>query len=123
MGLSFDWIASSPYLRAEQTAEIVAEEFKAGAKLELVKELGADESPRAIIDKLRKRRPQPGSVILVGHEPYLSSLISLLLSGKPGLQIDLKKGGLCKLTVPSWKTPSPATLEWLLAPKEMLLMV
>ncbi len=61
--------------------------------------------------------------MLVGHEPYLSTLISLLLSGDGGLQVEMKKGGLCKLSVESLKHGRCAKLEWLLTPRQMRLMV
>ena len=37
----------------------------------------------------------------MGHEPYLSGLISLLVSGKAGFAVVMKKGGLCKLSTES----------------------
>ena len=56
-------------------------------------------------------------VLLVGHEPYLSELISILLSGTTNLRIDFKKAGLCKLTVDHLHLGRCASLEWLVAPK------
>ncbi len=42
----------------------------------------------------------PQSVALVGHEPYLSRLASLLITGDgDALKIDLKKGGVIALEV------------------------
>lgn len=122
MELSFDLILSSPYLRAKQTAEIVAGELKARKRLELADELAPGTSPKLFLERLRRSQMLPESVLVVGHEPHLSSLISLLLSGSPTLQIELKKGGLCKLAVPALKTERRATLEWLLTPKQMAAM-
>ncbi len=39
------------------------------------------------------------NILLVGHEPLLSSTVSYLLSGKAGAEIQFKKGGLCCLVV------------------------
>jgi phosphohistidine phosphatase len=64
----------------------------------------------------------PANVLLVGHEPGLSQLISLLVAGEAGVSILLKKGSLCKLSVESLKPGRCATLEWLLTPKQMALM-
>jgi phosphohistidine phosphatase SixA len=61
-------------------------------------------------------------VLLVGHEPYLSGLVSLLASGGATLTVVMKKGGLCKLTTGSLIHGRCATLEWLLTPKQMALM-
>ena len=79
--LSFDLILSSPYLRARQTAEIVAEAFKARKRLELSDSLTPGGSTKKLVELLNRLQPSPESVLLVGHEPYLSGLISLLVSG------------------------------------------
>ena len=122
MELSFDLILSSPYLRARQTAEIVAEAFKPEKRLELCDELAADAEPKDAIRFLRALDPAPENVLLVGHEPYLSQLVSLLVAGDTGCGIELKKGGLCKLRTESLKPGRCATMEWLLTPKQMLAM-
>jgi phosphohistidine phosphatase SixA len=57
---------------------------------------------------------------LVGHEPSLSSLVSLLVSGDPGLGVSLKKGGVCKLSVEQLRNGRCATLEWLLSPAQLV---
>ncbi len=123
LGLSFDLILSSPYKRARQTAEIVAEVLKACKKVELSPTLEPGGSTKELIEVLKSMKPVPGEVMLVGHEPYLSTLISLLLSGDGGLQVEMKKGGLCKLSVESLKHGRCAKLEWLLTPRQMRLMV
>ena len=96
--LSFDLILSSPYVRARQTADIVAE----GLDLELVaralRAAGAGRGPGERSSQiLRHERRTSDRILVVGHEPMLSSLISLLLSGEEDLEITLKKGGICKL--------------------------
>jgi phosphohistidine phosphatase len=120
--LTFDLILFSPYLRARQTAEIVAEAFRARKKLELLDSLTPDGDPKTLIEHLNGLQPAAESVLLVGHEPYLSGLISQLVSGNVGLAVELKKGGLCRLTTQSLKYGRCATLEWLLTPKQMELM-
>jgi phosphohistidine phosphatase len=120
--ISFDLILSSPYVRARQTAELVAEAFGARRKLEFSDTLTPAGSPKKLIELLNGLRPPPENVLLSGHEPYLSGLISLLLSGAPGLSVVMKKGGLCKLGIEQLKPGRCACLEWLLTPKQMALM-
>lgn len=120
--LSFDLILSSPYLRARQTAEIVAEAFRARKKLELLDSLIPDGDAKMLIAYLKSLQPAPESILIVGHEPYLSELIARLVSGGASLPLALKKGGLCKLTTASLKYGRCATLDWLLTPKQMELM-
>jgi phosphohistidine phosphatase len=120
--LSFDLILSSPYLRARQTAEIIAEALKAHKKLELSDSLTPGGSARKLVDLLNHLQPPPESVLLVGHEPYLSGLISLLVAGDASFAVVMKKGGLCKLSTDSLEPGRCAALEWLLTPKQMALM-
>ena len=120
--LSFDLILSSPYLRARQTAEIVAETLKARKRLELSDCLRPGGSSKKLIDLLTRLQPSPDAVLLVGHEPYLSGLISLLVAGDTTSAVVMKKGGLCKLSTESLKHGRCAALEWLLTPKQMVLM-
>jgi phosphohistidine phosphatase len=122
MELSFDVILSSPFPRARQTAEIVARAFHARKALELTDSLTPGGSHRKLIELINKFQPAPESVLVAGHEPSLSGLISLLVSGSPGLLITMKKGGLCKLSVESLKPGRCASLDWLLTPRQMTLM-
>ena len=79
--LSFDLILSSPYARARQTAEIVAEAFNARKRVELREDLTPGGSTKRLVEHIASIKPAPENVLLVGHEPYLSDLISLLVAG------------------------------------------
>ena len=120
--ISFDVILSSPYLRAKQTAEIVAKELKRRKKLKFSDELTPNGNPKSLIQQLNDLRPRPKNILLVGHEPYLSKFIALLTAGNTSMEIDLKKGSLCKLETESPRYARCATLEFLLAPRHLALM-
>lgn len=120
--LPFDLILSSPYLRARQTAEVVAETFGAQKRLEFSDTLKPNGSANELVQLLRERVPAREEVLLVGHEPFLSELIGLLVTGGTTSTIVMKKGGLCKLAIESLKPGRCAALEWLLTPKQMKLM-
>ncbi len=120
--LSFDVIVSSPCVRARETAEIVAAAFALRKKLQMRDSLGVDGNPRELIAEMQHLGPPVSSLLLVGHEPFLSSLISLLVTGTIRSRITLKKGGLCRLSVDTLKIGRCARLEWLLTPRQMLLM-
>jgi len=61
---------------------------------------------------------ESASVALVGHEPNLSSLASLLVAGDEGaLRLELKKGAVALLVLPASPAPGAATLRWSLSPK------
>jgi len=122
LGLNFDLILSSSYRRASQTAEIIACTFKPRKQVEFSEDLAPGRSPKKVLEQLTHLHPQPEDVLLVGHEPYLSDLISLLISGESGLSITMKKAGLCKLSAERLCFGRCATLEWLMTPKQMALM-
>jgi len=117
--IKLDVILSSPFLRAQETAEIVAEVFGMAKDLHLLPALAADGNPKELIDELKEHHRKRGAVLLVGHEPYLSRLISLLISGDTGISITMKKGGLGKLSTKSLQYGRCATLEWLLTPGQI----
>ncbi len=120
--LSFDLILSSPYLRARQTAEIIAEALAARKKLELSDTLVPGGSTKKLVEHLKRVQPAPENVLLVGHEPYLSGLVSLLVAGSESSFVVLKKGGFCKVLVETLKHGRCGFLMWLLTPKQMGLM-
>ena len=119
--LEFDVIFSSPYVRARQTAEIVAEALHARKKVELTATLTPGGGHSKLIELINQSRGLE-DVLLVGHEPHLSECISLLVSGKSGFSVTMKKGGLCKLAAESLGFGRCASLEWLLTPGQLALM-
>ncbi len=119
LDLSCDLIFSSPYLRARQTAEIVAETFKDQEKVHISTALAPDGDAKKLIEELNKRYRSRQSIVLVGHEPYLSALISTLVTGDGNVVLVMKKGGLCKLSVGSLQFGRCAALAWLLTPRQL----
>jgi phosphohistidine phosphatase len=122
LNLSFDLILSSPFRRAKQTAEIIAKYFKLREKLAFSDDLTPAGNPRLLIQQLNHFRPEPKNILLVGHEPYLGQLIALLAGGNTSLEIDFKKGGLCKLEAEFLLYGRCAKLVWLLTPRQMELL-
>ncbi len=115
MELKFDLIVSSPYARAEQTAKIVAGELDEDVSYSDYLVPGGN--ALELIGEINDERPQ--RVLLVGHEPDLSSLISVLVTGGSDAGIELKKGGLCRLTTEKLVFGKCARLNWLLTPKQL----
>ena len=122
MKLDFNLILSSPLVRARQTAEIVAAELKLKKRLSFADELKPGGNPKKLVQKIFHQNPTANNILLVGHEPDWSRLLSLLVSGGPGLQLDFKKGGLAKLEIEKLRAGQCAALAWLLTPKQMKLM-
>ena len=120
--LSFDLILSSPFIRAKQTAEIIASELKLKKRVEFFGGLVPGGNSKALIYALNELKPSPENVLLVGHEPSLSRLISLLVSGGADAAIEMKKGGLCKLEASELQHGHCAKLAWLLTPAQLEFM-
>lgn len=116
-----DEIIASPFVRARQTAEIVAEEFSAHRKLRLSDNLTPDGNHRLLVEELGREYAAAEKLLLVGHEPHLSGFISFLISGSPhGAMVTVKKGGFARLALDRWDSGHAASLECLLAPKQLL---
>jgi len=103
-----DAVLASRYLRAWQTAELLHE---AGwPEPERLNELEAGGPVIAVAGVLHRRTEQ--SLALVGHEPQLSRLASLLCTGdEHALTLDLKKAGAVGI--------EDKTLRWVLPPRAL----
>lgn len=115
--ITFDAIFTSPLTRAQQTAEIVARSLNLKDCLKPTKHLAPEGTFVDLLAQVDQARRKAKAVLLVGHEPYLSTLVSLLCTGGSSLQLNLKKGGLCRLELETVKPGRCATLEWLLGPR------
>jgi len=115
--IQFDAIWSSPLVRTRQTAEIIAGEMKNKKAVVLVEELRPGGSSKKLVQKISAQKKLPENLLLVGHEPDLSDVLSLLVTGKSGAGFALKKGALAKLEIETFRAGQCATLAWLLPPK------
>ena len=121
--ISFDGLLTSPLARARQTADIVAGAMNSGLAVEELSSLAPESSVEQLMVDLN-RYPDRGDLLLVGHEPSLSHVLSHLLGGKAGrgLHIEFKKGALCRIEIDALPPTSPAKLHWLLTPKQLRLL-
>lgn len=110
-----DLIATSPYTRAVQTADILYKEFsKEGAPvLEQVDALKSGASGAAVKQWLLTK-DSACTLMLVGHEPDLSTLMAYLTSGG-GAYAKLGKAGACLIDSYSHDT-AKGKLLWLCTP-------
>ena len=116
MGISFDRIFTSPWLRASQTAAILSEVLMAAEPQEMP-ELAGDHTAGELLDALRKC--EDASVLLVGHQPLLADAVSALLGAEGRCEIDLKKSGACCVHVDALPPRKPAILKWLMTSKQL----
>ena len=115
LGIRPDTLASSPLLRATQTAEVISKYV--GADMEIWEDLKPETSPSHTMDAIRSTGAD--SIMVVGHEPHLSNLVSHMISGHDAY-ISLKKGGLACVRLP---VLGQGELRYILTPKQMGMMV
>ncbi|GAC1425622.1 MAG: hypothetical protein NVSMB62_22860 [Acidobacteriaceae bacterium] len=120
MKLSFDLVVSSPLKRCMQTASLVGTET--GYELPILP--SAALAPAAalpdfqkLLGELEASRQSTDNILLVGHNPNLSTFLGALLmppADPPrSACIRLRKGSLARVNL----VRGPATLQWLLDPR------
>lgn len=118
-GLKFDAILSSPLVRAGETAEIVAAEYSNSPPPQVLPALSGGVPPAQALTALAPFA-RYDHVLIVGHEPQLSGLVSLLLTGSPdGLHLRFKKGACVALSVPKRFERGGAELGWMLTQRQL----
>jgi len=116
--LPFDLIAASPLARAQETAAIVAGVLECPETLATWNALVPGGSPDTICAGIG-RLPDQHSILLVGHEPLLSSLISRIICGNEDAGIVMTKGALAKIGQYSFTGHPAGELHWLITAKQM----
>lgn len=109
-----DLLATSPLVRARETAEIVAEIFDCDNPIE-VPALASGTTPEAVMEWLSAQEVE-GMIALVGHEPDLSRLVGWFLTGSAVSIVDFKKGAACLLGFDGAPAKGKGRLEWLVPP-------
>jgi phosphohistidine phosphatase len=110
---TIDAVVSSPLVRARQTADIVADEYR----VQIVESdaLRPDEEFAGFV-KWARRESKGEVIAAVGHEPHLSGLVAYLIGDSGDARIDLKKSGACLLKFDGQLERGTGTLRWLLTP-------
>jgi phosphohistidine phosphatase len=115
LGAEFDGVLFSPKVRARQTAELAAEQWRAPAREGIAVHpplAGRFDAAQALA--LLNELPADGHLLLVGHEPDLSSVVGALTGGL----VDLKKGGLAVVRLEGGR----GELAVLMRPRELVLI-
>ena len=118
---AFEVIATSPLTRAYETADIVARSLAKKDRLAVWEEL----APGGDLDTICYQAAQSGedaAILLTGHEPQVSMLISRIIAGNDAASIILAKGGLAKIRNYSFDKRPSGDLQWLLTPRQMIEM-
>ena len=115
-GVVPDIVLASPFLRAEQTARLAAGELGA-VRVQLSEHLVPTSDPRNLLRELQSLAG--GTILCVGHEPHLSTTISLLITGSRNARVAMEKAGLAAIEVELPFAPGSGVLRWILPPGRM----
>jgi len=112
-----DLILSSPAVRARTTAELANKAGKWGAPIEIVPAFyGGDWTD--VVDGVMAAGDSAGRILITGHEPTWSDLVSVLTGGS---QVAMPTAALAcvSLSGKSWSTlgPNCAELQWHVTPR------
>ncbi len=111
-------VATSPLVRAHQTAEVLIENWPRGEKPQLIelKELRPATAPEVTWAALSKLKAAD-VVTIVGHEPHLSKFLSFMLTGDTQHPLPLKKGGVAVIEI---KSADKRVLKCLIQPAQLI---
>lgn len=113
LGAAPTHLLASPLVRAQQTAEIVAEAFPQIA-IETCDLLAPGVDERALT-RLLNASYAGADVALVGHEPDLGELLAFWLTGsRGGFESRFKKGAVACVASSALPPMGKAVLEWLM---------
>ena len=121
--LAWDEILSSPYIRAWETAEIAASVCKHRKPLVRCEPLASGFEIPVVLEHIARSHADAESLLLVGHEPDFSELLSTLISGSPDCGINFKKAGLACVSVSEWSSEARGELQWMLTPRQLRKLV
>lgn len=112
---SFDIIVSSPYIRAVQTAEIIASVFNYKEKIIADKSIASGHNPEHLLEFLKQFNKK--EIAIVGHEPDMSRGLSFLVSSS-GMYTEFDRGCIAKINFEGRLRISGGKLEYLI-PQEL----
>ena len=116
-----EMVLSSPFARAWRTAKIL--EQTGWPAPVCCEELEPDCTPHKVLSVLASHEDLD-SVAIIGHRPGLHELVSYLLTGdmigeECGARVQIKKGGVARLSFKGVTDPGAGSLEWVLTPKAL----
>ncbi|MEO5930699.1 MAG: phosphohistidine phosphatase SixA [Candidatus Kapaibacterium sp.] len=113
-GLTFDRIISSPYIRAKQTAEIVARITGHDHEIMFDQRL-LPQGGYADVSDLIKENNDVASLLLAGHEPSMGGFISGICADGQ-LSLNVKKASVTAIELYRFSPSVAGSLLWMLPP-------
>ena len=123
--IKIDLILTSPLSSCKQTGEIINDLFKKRIPIIICNDLKPEGELLDFYNKISKYK-DTSFILIVGHEPYLSSMINDIISNnadtdrnynKNNNNIILKKAGVARIKITSTVPRLKGELRWLLTPR------
>lgn len=119
IGLKFDVILTSPLARATETAELVASAYENAPPPQVLPALATGVAAVDAVAALRAFS-EHDEVMIVGHEPQLSEIASILLTGAGDVvHLKLKTGGCIAIDLPTRFERGGGELRWMLTHRQL----
>ena len=113
MGVTFDVVLTSPYVRTRQTAEIVATVYDERPPIVAIESLAPGGSVQSVLSDL-ERQTRRSRIAIVGHEPNIGELAARLAGSR--YPLEFKKGAVCRIDVKTFPA-GPGRLRWFVTTK------
>ena len=123
--IKIDLIVTSPISSCKQTGEIINDMFEKRIPIIFCNDLKPEGEILDFYNKISQYEDR-SSILVVGHEPYLSSMINDIISNNDvdrnynknrNNNIILKKAGLSRIKITSTVPKFKGELRWLLTPR------
>ena len=122
MGVKLNLILTSPLVRAAETAEIVSTAYENIPPPQVLPALATGVAATEAVNAMRAFSKHE-DVMIVGHEPQLSAIASILLTGASDVvHLKLKTGGCIMIDLPARFERGGGELRWMLTHKQLRTM-
>lgn len=124
LGVALDRILASPLRRAQQTADLLAQELAADASAEArpiretIAELDGSAPPAEILAALGGATREE-AVAVVGHMPGLGELVTLAIAGIGASGVPLATASVARIDFEGPPRPGAGRLRWLMSAEQL----
>jgi phosphohistidine phosphatase len=114
-GVELDLVLTSPLVRAQETAAILANGLRPRPSVQELEALAPGGRHALLVEAITKFAKRHRRIAMVGHEPDLGEFGARLIGARG--TIEFKKGAICAIDLDGATPGGPGTLRWLLPPR------
>lgn len=113
-------IIASPAIRAKRTAELFRDALEFDRPIETWNELSPETSASAVLKHIADDARRSEGMVLFGHEPTLSEVIGLAMTGEAVSLVHFARAGAAALLFQKSVAPGTGQLDWLLTRRQLV---